>query len=156
MEYDHDNPFRPDGNLSHEVEPIVEIYKHRPYPTNDELDGMMGTTIKNAVNQNTSSSPPTSPRSPPLPSSKNVVDGGASSPNKKNDIKNGTKSTTNDVVKPTDIKFNTYDGLTNYNNQQQQQVADVQHRVLASPKAGTVQVVHVDEKKKRCACCVIQ
>lgn len=150
MEYDKDNPFRPDGSLSHEVEPIVEVYKHRPYPTSDELDGISGA-IKSTVHQNTSSSPPP-PHHPP-----DAVDGSSSSPKKKSnkkDIKNG--STPNDViVKPSDIKLNTTaDVLTNYNNQQQQ--ADVQHRVLASPKAGTVQVVHVEEKKKPCACCVVQ
>jgi len=31
-----ENPFRPDGNLSHEVEPIVEVYKHRPFPGSPE------------------------------------------------------------------------------------------------------------------------
>jgi len=34
-----ENPFRPDGDLSHQVEPIIETYKTRPYPKgHDEAD----------------------------------------------------------------------------------------------------------------------
>lgn len=47
-----ENPFRPDGQLSHEVDPIVETYKHRPFPSGhrDSMDGSLPP-----------SSPPTSP-----------------------------------------------------------------------------------------------
>jgi len=42
MAEDSDNPFRPEGRLSHEVEPIVECYKKRPFsvpPGSDFADG---------------------------------------------------------------------------------------------------------------------
>lgn len=32
MEHDNDNPFRPQEPLYHEVDPIVEAYRNRPYP----------------------------------------------------------------------------------------------------------------------------
>ena len=32
MENEHDNPFRPEDELYHHVDPIVEAYKTKPYP----------------------------------------------------------------------------------------------------------------------------
>lgn len=32
MDHENDNPFRPEEALYHSVDPIVEAYKHRPFP----------------------------------------------------------------------------------------------------------------------------
>jgi len=48
---EHDNPFRPEGSLSTEVEPIVEGFKTKPY----------------ATTATASMSPPVSPVPPPAP-----------------------------------------------------------------------------------------
>lgn len=44
-----DNPFRPEESLFHEVDPIVEAYKRKPYPPS--LPGSRNTTPVKGANQ---------------------------------------------------------------------------------------------------------
>uniref|UniRef100_A0A0R3RPP5 Uncharacterized protein n=1 Tax=Elaeophora elaphi TaxID=1147741 RepID=A0A0R3RPP5_9BILA len=44
-----DNPFRPEESLFHEVDPIVEAYKKKPYPPS--LPGSQNTTPVKGANQ---------------------------------------------------------------------------------------------------------
>jgi len=139
MDEDSENPFRPDGRLSHEVEPIVECYKKRPFPGStgaDLVDGVV-TTV------GSSKSPPSSP-----PGKKAATSTSASEPLVAQPSKNGGGRET--VAKPQDIKLTltTADG---HNTQ-----LEIQHKQLTSPKAGHVEVVHIGEKRKRCGCCSIQ
>ncbi|CDW54679.1 hypothetical protein TTRE_0000294901 [Trichuris trichiura] len=92
MIQENDNPFRPDGNLCHEVDPIVKKYATKPFP--DSMDD--------------------------------------DSPRKED----GT--------------------LTLVNGEQVQTVVEVEHKSLAPPKAGTLEMVHVEPRKKHCFCCSVQ
>lgn len=142
MDEESDNPFRPDGKLSHEVEPIVECYKKRPFPVatgSDFVDGVV-------TNVGSSKSPPSSPPGKKAAASKSSSS--SSPPPVAQPSKNGGGREA--VAKPQDIKLTltTADG---HNTQ-----LEVHHKQLTSPKAGHVEVVHIGEKRKRCGCCTIQ
>ncbi len=52
MEEEKDNPFRPDDEIYHEVEPIVEVYKTHPFPR-----GMENPDGPHPASQNSPNSP---------------------------------------------------------------------------------------------------
>lgn len=163
---DHENPFRPDGRLSHEVDPIVEVYKKRPYPpgsSNENEDVVETVNVSRIQQQQHAQNITTTDFTDSSSKSKTVAvaaSGTGSSViiSKRDSSKNGGAP-----VKPTDIKLNMSDGSTTATvtttvggTHAAAQSADVQHKLLSSPKAGRVEVVHLEEKKKRCACCVVQ
>ncbi|KRX64493.1 hypothetical protein T09_12647 [Trichinella sp. T9] len=102
MAQEKDNPFRPDGQLCHEVDPIVKEYTSRPFPD-------AGVVSAQPV--------------------------GRLHPDEA------------DKLSP--IKLNMLNG-------EQVQTLQAQHKSLASPKAGTLELVHVEPRKKRCGCCSVQ
>ncbi|KRY73915.1 hypothetical protein T4A_7298 [Trichinella pseudospiralis] len=119
MAQEKDNPFRPDGQLCHEVDPIVKKYTSRPFPESNVVSAQpVGI----------------------LPPDEGVDGGGGrrSSPDELNKA---------DKLSP--IKLNMLNG-------EQVQTLQAQHKSLASPKAGTLELVHVEPRKKRCGCCSVQ
>ncbi|KRZ71605.1 hypothetical protein T10_2827 [Trichinella papuae] len=119
MAQEKDNPFRPDGQLCHEVDPIVKKYTSRPFPESDVVSAQPVDI---------------------LPPDEGVDGGGGrrSSPDELNKA---------DKLSP--IKLNMLNG-------EQVQTLQAQHKSLASPKAGTLELVHVEPRKKRCGCCSVQ
>ncbi|VDP32830.1 unnamed protein product [Soboliphyme baturini] len=105
-----ENPFRPDGNLCHEVDPIVESYRRKPYPT--ELDNVAGF---DSVYKDTEYKA------------------------------NGSEV----AMKPTQISLNVANG-------DKPETKLVEQKTVPSPKAGTVEVVHLKPKKRSCRCCAVQ
>lgn len=123
-----ENPFNPGGELSVEVEPIVEAYKHRPYPTSP-----VGSPVRHTGG----------PADHPDCFVDQVEILGAGER-----LQNGHKVDS----RPKDIKL--IDGTGSNANADGTDV--VKAGTLRSPKAGKPQIVHIDEKKKKCCCCAVQ
>ncbi|KRX14987.1 hypothetical protein T07_8764, partial [Trichinella nelsoni] len=116
MAQEKDNPFRPDGQLCHEVDPIVKEYTSRPFPD----AGVVSAQPVGRLHPDEG------------------VDGGG-----------GRRSSPDKADKLSPIKLNMLNG-------EQVQTLQAQHKSLASPKAGTLELVHVEPRKKRCGCCSVQ
>ncbi|KAI6178443.1 hypothetical protein M3Y98_00501400 [Aphelenchoides besseyi] len=122
MENETDNPFRPQETLYHEVDPIVEAYRTRPFPP----------------------SPTSSPVPPDL-----------------TPIKNGRhvtlENSTTYVTEPDGTPVRSGPTTTTFD-------ASPKHNLLSQqgnganelPPPNNVELVHVDNKKKKCHCCSIQ
>uniref|UniRef100_A0A5S6QFF2 Uncharacterized protein n=1 Tax=Trichuris muris TaxID=70415 RepID=A0A5S6QFF2_TRIMR len=126
MIQENDNPFRPDGSLCHEVDPIVKKYATRPFPnsTGEELI----------------------PLSP-----KQHIDGGTGpdSPRKEDGTVTVLRSPPRGPADTNEVKLVLVNG-------EQVQTVEVQHKSLTPPKAGTLEMVHVEPRKKHCFCCSVQ
>ncbi|KHJ45753.1 hypothetical protein D918_03965 [Trichuris suis] len=121
MIQENDNPFRPDGNLCHEVDPIVKKYATKPFP--DSMDDELFA--------------PSSPTQ-------------QSSPRKEDGTVTILRSPPHDTTDTNEVK------LSLVNGEQVQTVVEVEHKSLAPPKAGTLEMVHVEPRKKHCFCCSVQ
>lgn len=87
MENEHENPFRPDDELYHQVDPIVEAYKRKPY-------GDFPSPVKTP---------------PPAPST--AATNGKSAKDSKKDKKDKKRASV-DAAKPKDIQYaDATDGL---------------------------------------------
>ncbi len=122
MEREAENPFRPDGELSHIVEPIVDAYKTKPFPEVDEMAA--GVVALSYEETNTSA---------PLPPAKKSSKG-------------RQQQTEDAMVATRQVELHMSAAPDGAGNTQQMQVT----------KAGKVELVHLEEKKRRCGCCVVQ
>uniref|UniRef100_A0A1I7Y983 Uncharacterized protein n=1 Tax=Steinernema glaseri TaxID=37863 RepID=A0A1I7Y983_9BILA len=128
-----ENPFRPDEVLFHEVDPIVEAYRTKPYP-------------------------PSNPSSPVHSPTKNNrrLSGGASPQ------QNGGSSSAEEherLIKSTTVDATDANGeapTTKKGGPALPDVNDISPPVVSSEQPGRVEMVHIDEKKRKCACCSIQ
>ncbi|KAI6182515.1 hypothetical protein M3Y97_00388400 [Aphelenchoides bicaudatus] len=132
MEHEADNPFRPEESLYHEVDPIVKAYSKRPFPpspTGSPIPPADLTPIKNGRHVTLDNSSVT------------IIDGphraSSQSPN------HNATVTTFDTSTP------------QKQNMLRQQGNGAQDNNLPPPKHDA-EVVHLDGKKKKCACCSIQ
>lgn len=135
MEDEHDNPFRPDDELYHEVDPIVEVYKKHPFPPGDHslIDGV----------------------TPGSPQEQSLEKGGKWKFGKKKEKANGSAGVEESPVKPSHINLQleaTPSGLSEKNSLS----GEAHKATLTSPKAGKVELVHLEDKKRKCGCCTIQ
>lgn len=139
-----DNPFRPEGDLNHQVDPIVEQFKTRPFGGGTASNP--GTPEKTVVMQNQ----PQLQQSPLQQTSNN------SSPTKKSgkNGRKGSKEAGGAAVRPSQVELQVT--VNDNANGTYTQVIDPKRTTLASPKAGKVELVHLEEKKKKCGCCSIQ
>jgi hypothetical protein len=127
MENESDNPFRPQEALFHEVDPIVKAYSQRPFPP--------------------------SPTGSPVP------------PPDLTPIKNGrhvTLDNSNVTVIDGHNKSATQ-SPTPHHNSISYDSTHQKHTLLQGngsndipPPNNNVELIHVDNKKKKCACCSIQ
>lgn len=132
-----ENPFRPDGNLNHEVDPIVETYKRRPFPTSPSDEYFKSATTDL---QETNHLPSNAQPSPTKGSPKKA---------KKDSPKKEKKGETNSPKKGSPQK-------SPPPQNEHPTTAQVQHHTLATPQSGKVELVHLEEKEKRKCCCTIQ
>ncbi|KAK0422057.1 hypothetical protein QR680_007339 [Steinernema hermaphroditum] len=128
-----ENPFRPDEVLFHEVDPIVEAYRTKPYP-------------------------PSNPSSPlASPTKHNRRPSGGASPQQ-----NGNSSNTEEherLLKSTTVDATDANGgtpATKKGGPALPDVNDIAPPMVNGEQPGHVELVHIDEKKKKCACCSIQ
>lgn len=136
-----ENPFRPDGNLSHEVEPIVEVYKHRPFPGSPERHpsegGFRSPTPGGAAGHD-------------LADGILVSSGGKLEHVVRLEKDNLCFQQNNsNVAPPSDNTISTPNGKSAPANKE----ADVQQRLVTPGKAQTPQIVHVGGAAKRKKCC---
>ena len=159
MDNEHENPFRPQDELYNEVDPIVAAFRTKPYPEVGSRQPLLNdsTTVssssKTPTDKSTTKKPTPQPRhskSGSPPDSKKSKNGPPQAQNNgKKKEKRGSKGSNSDTaVKPTDItlQYSEVDGQT----------ATVRGAHLNSPKAGRAELVHVDDKKRKCGCCVLQ
>src|SRR5690242_18611568 len=131
MEEEKDNPFRPDGELSHMVEPIVETYKSLPY-SSIQHDGHNASHHDGVTSQASSK---TKGKKDSKEKGKSKESQGKSKESQDKAKESQSKSTSGEgPVKPSDIGIQLQDG-------------QAQKRILSSPRAGTVELVHLEEKK---------
>lgn len=131
MENEHENPFRPEEDLYHEVDPIVEAYLHRRVP----------------------SSQPGSANGSPLKTPPNVVQNGvrdeAKTPTSRKTRQESPVKETNETKQQTRrTSSQTATGGGGGGASERDALDD------DLPKAGTVELIHI--KKKKCGCCSVQ
>jgi hypothetical protein len=127
MESEVDNPFRPEETLYHEVDPIVKAYSQRPFPP--------------------------SPTGSPIPQDLTPIKNGRHVTLDNNSLVDGpNRSATQSPIHQQYHQNNstTFDSTP---KKHQQQGNGAQEPI---PPPNNVELVHVDNKKKKCACCSIQ
>ncbi|TKR95010.1 hypothetical protein L596_009233 [Steinernema carpocapsae] len=127
-----ENPFRPEEVLYHEVDPIVEAYRTKPYPPSNP-----SSPINSPIKNNRASTSPAAPN-------------GHSAANAE-EHERLIKTTTVEATKGANggtPKSKSGPALPDHN--------DVTQPMVNGEQPGRVEVVHIDEKKKKCACCSIQ
>uniref|UniRef100_A0A915IKY0 Uncharacterized protein n=1 Tax=Romanomermis culicivorax TaxID=13658 RepID=A0A915IKY0_ROMCU len=137
MDYDNDNPFRPNGVLSHEVEPIIEEYKQKPFPN----------------------SPNRSAANTPLPlahQQENLVANESSSFNANDSTDSKLRLITDNMSSGGNAASNGVSNAATPSKNNVIEQADVQSHLVTPTKAGKVELVHVENKKKKCRCCCVQ
>lgn len=127
--HDLDNPFRPQENLYHEVDPIVEAYKNRPFPPSP-----VGSPIPHENHASTTT--------PQHNSTQNAHETSHIS-------RSSTPQKT--PTHPGNVR------ATEKRNSETVHITDVDALLPAAdlPPPNKAEVVHL-EKRKKCACCSVQ
>lgn len=133
MEHESDNPFRPDESLYHEVDPIVKAYSRRPFPpspTGSPIPPDL-TPIKNGRHVTLDSNSVT------------VIDGSNKLVRQPPNPNHAAITTALDTSTPQ---------KHNISRISRQQGNGGAHDI---PPPNNVELIHVDNKKKKCACCSV-
>ena len=138
--YDHDNPFRPQENLYHEVDPIVEAYKNRPFPPSPA-----GSPIPHEVHASTT-----------------ITTTKTSTP------QNNSHHTVRETTTVQSYSYSTPQKTPTHPGNVRADMIEKRHsgtpggvessQLLAEdlPPPNKAEVVHLEKKKKCCGCCSVQ
>lgn len=132
MENENENPFRPEDSLYHEVDPIVEMYRQRPFPP----------------------SPTGSPVPPASSSSPKPMGNGSNHVNNEKEARRSSGTPTRQARYTTE----TVDLAAADRRASEKQTASADQPLLSGelPPPTVATEVFIEKKKKRFGCCSVQ
>ncbi|KAE9554602.1 hypothetical protein FO519_002162 [Halicephalobus sp. NKZ332] len=141
--HDHDNPFRPQEILYHEVDPIVEAYRNRPFPPSPAGSPIPHEMHASTTITTTKSSTPQNNSHHTVKETTTFQAHSYSSP-----IKHTSTPTHPGNVRA-DFLDKRHSGTPGGLESSQLLPGDI-------PPPNTAEVVHIEKKKKCCGCCSVQ
>uniref|UniRef100_A0A7E4VWL8 Proteoglycan 4-like n=1 Tax=Panagrellus redivivus TaxID=6233 RepID=A0A7E4VWL8_PANRE len=149
MDDSNDNPFRPQEKLFHEVDPIVEAYRNRPYPPSPAGSPIPHDTHPNTTVTTTHDGHQTATTTT-TKSTKVTADPSGNGQTVVTEVHTYTTVSANEATPLQSATTTPAKSAAPY-------VTEPDAALLQSdlPPPGKVELVHI-EKKKRCGCCSVQ